>query len=76
MAQVANVHFHAGELDGSSDDPKGFDRLDFGMEEAITHARPVNHVGLAFGEFAVALYGGVVAPDGRGQNIATDGVAG
>jgi hypothetical protein len=55
MAQVTNVHFHPGELNGSGHNAKGFDRLDFGVEESIAHAGSIHHVGLAFGEFAVAL---------------------
>jgi hypothetical protein len=55
MAQVTDIHFYAREFDGGGHNAKGFDRLDFGVEESIAHAGSIHHVGLAFGEFAVAL---------------------
>jgi hypothetical protein len=55
MAQVTNVHFHPGEPDCGGHNAKGFDRLDFGVEETIADAGAINHVGLTLGKLAVAL---------------------
>jgi hypothetical protein len=55
MSEMSDIHFNAGEPDRGGHNTKCFDRLDFGVEEAIAHAESIHHVGLAFGEFAVAL---------------------
>jgi hypothetical protein len=49
MAQVTNVHFHPGELNGSGHNAKGFDRLYLSVEETIADAGAINHVGLTLG---------------------------
>lgn len=55
MAQVTNVHFYAGELDGGGHNAKGLHRLHLGVEETIADAGAINHVGLTLGKLAVAL---------------------
>ena len=75
-AQVPYVHVQPLEGDACGDDAVQFVGPYLGVEQAVAERGPVEHLGLGAGDGAMALQAGEVAPDGGGEQVSCQVVAG